>query len=33
MACPYKHLKYSIELEENHFLELKEIYKFVKEFF
>lgn len=33
MAVPYEHIKVSMDLNEKHFLELSEIYKFVDTFF
>lgn len=33
MAVPYKHKKYSIELSDEEFLELKNIQRFVKDFY
>lgn len=33
MAVPYEHIKFSFELSSDHFLELEEIHKFVKNFF
>jgi len=33
MAVPYEHILFSSDLSDDHFLELKEIHKIVKDFF